>query len=288
VANVRDTRGRRRAAYHARKAYPYGPFPENGVSERQKKQLTCWGDNVSSYAVRGTFDDCQKLVKAAFLSPELASRHRLSSANSINLGRLLPQTVYYVHAAVQYLAETGERPVVVVPSGNVGNAVGAYWARAMGAPISRIVLAVNANRTIPDFLAEGIYKPRPSFGPCQRHGRVAITTWSACERFSGPGNPDQAGERQSVSDEQIKATIKTTFESFGYALCPHSATRNTYGCGASRMPVILVATRTRPNSRPSWKPEWSGGSQSRSPSIPPGRRMPVRDDRSHPGGIVPD
>ena len=163
VATSGDTGGAVAAAFHGRTGISVRVlFPEDGVSERQRKQLTCWDGNVASYAVRGTFDDCQRVAKEAFRSPEISGRFRLSSANSINLGRLLPQTVYYVHASALFLAETGEKPALVIPSGNVGNAVGAYWAKAMGAPIARIALAVNANRTLPDFLTEGIYRPRPS------------------------------------------------------------------------------------------------------------------------------
>lgn len=227
VATSGDTGGAVAAAFHAREGISVRVlFPENGVSERQRKQLTCWGGNVSSYAVRGSFDDCQRIVKEAFLSKELAGRYRLSSANSINLGRLLPQTVYYVHGSARFLAETGVKPVVIVPSGNVGNAVGAYWARAMGAPIARVALAVNANRTIPDFLAEGIYRPRPS-----------VRTLANAMDVGDPSNmerlralfPDQEVlsrevSAQSVSDDQIRSTIRAAFGSFGYVMCPHTAT----------------------------------------------------------------
>lgn len=246
VATSGDTGGAVAAAFHGRKGIAVRVlFPEHGVSERQRKQLTCWGGNVSSFAVRGTFDDCQRIVKEAFLSPDLADRFRLSSANSINLGRLLPQTVYYVHAAVRFRAETGERPVVVIPTGNAGNAVGAYWAREMGAPLGRIVLAVNANRTIPDFLSEGIYRPRPSVRTLANAMDVGDPSNMERLRRLYPEVEDLLREvsAQSVSDAEIQATIRTTYEDFGYPLCPHTATAEFVR--KLRLPdasVLLVAT----------------------------------------------
>jgi threonine synthase len=226
VATSGDTGGAVAAAFHRRKGISVRVlFPENGVSGRQQKQLTCWGDNVRSYAVRGDFDDCQRVVKEAFQTPGLVGKYRLSSANSINLGRLLPQAAYYIHASVEFQAATGEKPLLVIPSGNVGNAVGAYWARMMGAPIGDIVMAVNANRTIPDFLESGEYRPRPG-----------IKTIANAMDVGAPSNlerlralyPDIAGFRRevrawSVSDEQLRQTIRRVYEESGYVLCPHTA-----------------------------------------------------------------
>ncbi|MGD9939963.1 MAG: threonine synthase [Clostridia bacterium] len=226
VATSGDTGGAVAAAFHKRKGISVRVlFPEGGVSGRQQKQLTCWGDNVRSYAVRGDFDDCQRVVKEAFQTPALVEKHRLSSANSINLGRLLPQAAYYIHASVEFQAATGKKPLLVIPSGNVGNAVGAYWARMMGAPIGDIVMAVNANRTIPDFLESGEYRPRP-----------AVKTIANAMDVGAPSNlerlrslyPDIAGFRQqvrawSVSDEQLRQTIRRVYGECGYVLCPHTA-----------------------------------------------------------------
>jgi threonine synthase len=226
VATSGDTGGAVAAAFHRRKGISVRVlFPENGVSGRQQKQLTCWGDNVRSYAVRGDFDDCQRLVKEAFQTPELVGMYHLSSANSINLGRLLPQSAYYIHVAVEFLAANGVKPLLVIPSGNVGNAVGAYWARMMGAPIGDIVMAVNANRTIPDFLDSGEYRPRPG-----------IKTIANAMDVGAPSNlerlralyPDIAGFRRqvrawSVSDEQLRQTIRRVYNDCGYVLCPHTA-----------------------------------------------------------------
>ncbi len=112
--------------------------------------------------MRGTFDDCQRLVKEAFVDPDCMQRWELSSANSINLGRLLPQTVYYVAASLAMQARTGGPASFIVPSGNLGNATACVWARRLGAPIAEIVLAHNANRTVPDYLATGVLHARPS------------------------------------------------------------------------------------------------------------------------------
>ena len=246
TATSGDTGGAVAAAFHRREGIRVKVlFPEEGVSERQRKQLTCWGGNVSSYAVRGTFDDCQRIVKQAFRDPGIAARFRLSSANSINLGRLLPQTVYYVHAAAVFLRRTGRKPVVVIPSGNVGNAVGACWAKAMGAPISGITLAVNANRTVPDFLADGVYRPRPS-----------IRTLANAMDVGDPSNmerlrvhfPDRETLRrevaaESVSDAEIRETIRRVYDSTGYVLCPHTATaERVRAARLPKDPAIVVAT----------------------------------------------
>ena len=246
VATSGDTGGAVAAAFHGREGISVRVlFPEDGVSERQKKQLTCWGGNVSSYAVRGTFDDCQRIVKEAFRSPEISVRFRLSSANSINLGRLLPQTVYYVHASALFLAETGEKPTFVIPSGNVGNAVGAYWAKAMGAPIARIALAVNANRTLPDFLTEGLYRPRPSVRTLANAMDVGDPSNLERVRFLFPGRETLEREvsARSVTDGEIRDTIARVFKASGRVLCPHTACAEyVRERRLPQAPAIVVAT----------------------------------------------
>src|SRR4029079_5643824 len=163
VATSGDTGGAVAAAFHRRPGVLVSVlFPKGLVSPTQEQQLTCWGDNVRSYRVNGTFDDCQRLVKEAFVDPGLKSRFELSSANSINLGRLLPQAVYYAATSLAVHREHGVAPDFVIPSGNLGNSVACVWARQLGLPIGRIVLAHNANRTVPDFLQSGEWRPRPS------------------------------------------------------------------------------------------------------------------------------
>ena len=137
-------------------------YPAGLVSPRQEQQLTCWGENVASLRIAGTFDDCQRLVKEAFGDSALARRLRLSSANSINIGRLLPQMVYYAASSLDVERRTHAKASYIIPAGNLGNAFAAVWARALGFPIARIVLAHNVNRTVPDYLKTGIWQPRPS------------------------------------------------------------------------------------------------------------------------------
>ena len=163
VATSGDTGGAVAAAFHERPGMRVTVlFPRGLVSPTQERQLTCWGGNVAALAVRGSFDDCQRLVKQALQEPALRERFDLSSANSINLGRLLPQTVYYAAASLALWREYGARASFVVPSGNLGNAVACIWARKLGLPIGDIVLAHNANRTVPDYLHSGQWRPRPS------------------------------------------------------------------------------------------------------------------------------
>src|SRR5205814_153097 len=163
VATSGDTGGAVAAAFHQRPGVEVAVlFPKGLVSPTQERQLTCWGGNVRSVSVRGTFDDCQRLVKEAFRDAALATRAQLSSANSINLGRLLPQMVYYAAASLATWRAHRERASFIVPSGNLGNALACLWVRRIGLPIGEVVLAHNANRTVPDFLASGEWRPRPS------------------------------------------------------------------------------------------------------------------------------
>jgi hypothetical protein len=151
------------AAFHNRPwAQVVVLFPKGLVSPRQQRQLTCWGGNVHALAVRGTFDDCQRLVKEAFSDAELNQRLELSSANSINIGRLLPQTVYYAASSLAIWRQEGTAPGFVVPSGNLGNVVACLWARTMGLPIGPIELAHNANLTVPHYLVTGEWRPQAS------------------------------------------------------------------------------------------------------------------------------
>ena len=227
VATSGDTGGAVAAAFHRQAGIEVVVlFPKGQVSPTQQQQLCCWGDNVLSLAVRGSFDDCQALVKQAFGDPQCARRWELSSANSINLGRLLPQAVYYVAASLSVKARTGAPASFIVPSGNLGNVTACVWARRLGAPIANIVLAHNANRTVPDFLEHGVLRTRPS-----------VVTLASAMDVGSPSNlerltamyPDVAALRSAVSavsidDEAIRARIRTDHERFGVIWCPHTAT----------------------------------------------------------------
>ena len=200
-------------------------YPEGRVSGRQEKQLTCWDGNISSYCVTGNFDDCQKMVKTAFADKSLAVDWDLSSANSINLGRLLPQIVYFYYSSLIFFKKTGEKPLVIIPSGNVGNSAGAYWAVELGAPIEKIVLAVNANKTIPEFIKSGKYSSRPSVATIAN--AMDVGDPSNMERlrhlFSDHDQILKNMEAVSVSDDLIKETIRNTYEKYSYVMCPHTA-----------------------------------------------------------------
>jgi threonine synthase len=226
VATSGDTGGAVAAAFHRKSGIEVVVlFPKGLVSPTQQQQLTCWGDNVQSFAVCGTFDDCQRLVKEAFLDQALRARFDLTSANSINLGRLLPQMVYYVASSLQVQAATGGGASYIIPSGNLGNATACVWAKRLGAPIDRIVLAHNANRTVPDYLADGVWRPRAS-----------VATLASAMDVGNPSNlerltalyPDAAQlgaalSAVSVSDAAISARIKNDFEQYGTIWCPHTA-----------------------------------------------------------------
>ncbi|HEX9365925.1 MAG TPA: threonine synthase, partial [Vicinamibacterales bacterium] len=163
VATSGDTGSAVAAAFHRR---PWVDvvllYPKGLVSPRQAQQLACWGENVRTFAVRGTFDDCQRIVKEAFRDPALSAEHQLTSANSINVGRLLPQMVYYAAASLEVWRREGRNASFIVPSGNLGNVTACVWAREAGLPIEEIVLATNENRTVTEFLDGGDWRPRPS------------------------------------------------------------------------------------------------------------------------------
>jgi threonine synthase len=228
VATSGDTGGAVAAAFWRKPGIEVGVlFPKGGVSELQQHQLTCWGDNVHAFAVRGTFDDCQGLLKRALADPGWRSRSNLTTANSINIGRLLPQVVYYAWAALRYRHEHGGvAPSFLVPSGNVGNATAALWARAMGVPIRGITMVANANRTVPDFFATGEWAPRPAVPTLAN--AMDVGTPSNMERvFDLFGDRDAlraAVRALSVSDHAIREAIRTGKERYGRVWDPHTAT----------------------------------------------------------------
>lgn len=228
VATSGDTGGAVAAAFHRRPGLRVVVlFPEGRVSPRQQHQLTCWGDNVLSLAVRGEFDDCQRLVKAAFADPQLNAGHNLCSANSINVGRLLPQAAYYACASLAYWRQTGQPTSFIVPTGNLGNGFACVWARRMGMPIDRIVFATNANTTIPDFLSSGGWSPRPSVATLA--SAMDVGDPSNMERLRALVGADAESvakeiDAYAVDDATIRATIRDEFDRHAIAWCPHTAT----------------------------------------------------------------
>jgi threonine synthase len=212
-------------------------FPMAEVSARQRKQMTTLRDNIRTIAVDGKFDDCQALVKRAFADTQL-KRIPLSSANSINIGRLLPQSVYYFYAASR-LAKPGESIVFAVPSGNFGDMMGAVFAGQMGLPIKKLVAPVNGNDEFPRFLATGEYqKIEPSRAclsnamnvghPSNLARLVAVYGGRMDEAGSIHRAPDMAAMRRdlfssAVSDNQTRATINEAWEKHRLLLEPHGA-----------------------------------------------------------------
>ncbi len=201
-------------------------YPDGRVSPRQAHQLGAFGDNVIALRVAGSFDDCQRLVKQALGDAELQARVPLISANSISLGRLLPQMSYYAQASLQHWHEHGEALNFVVPTGNLGNALAAILARAIGLPIGRIAMATNANRVLPEFFAGGDYTPRASLATLANAMDVGAPSNFERLRWLYPQDAKLRTEFevQSVSDAQIRAAIRSGHARFGKVFCPHTAT----------------------------------------------------------------
>lgn len=250
VATSGDTGGAVAAAFHGKPGFRVVVlFPHERVSRRQVKQLACWGGNVQALAVTGTFDDCQRLVKEAFAASVSKPLWRLGSANSINIGRLLPQCAYYAWASLRIWRETGKLAGFVIPAGNMGNALACIMARAMGLPVGPIVLATNANRAIGDYLQNGRYDPRPAIETLAT--AMDVGDPSNMERFRYLEQCAQLGDAGisvfSADDDAISQQIVTDFQDYGRVHCPHTATA-TYAwqhlpkATRSERPWVLVST----------------------------------------------
>lgn len=209
-------------------------YPGGGVSKMQEQQLTTWGANVSALEIQGTFDDCQRLVKQAFLDRRLNERLLLSSANSINVARLIPQSIYYFYALAQLLRGSpsgradlaAHAPIFSVPSGNFGNLTAGILAQRMGLPVRRFIAATNINDVVPEYLERGVFAPRPS----QR-------TISNAMDVGNPSNfvrlvelyaaePDRLREDlvgYRFTDAETRAGMADIRRTFGYTADPHGA-----------------------------------------------------------------
>ncbi|TVR71791.1 MAG: threonine synthase [Spirochaetaceae bacterium] len=202
-------------------------YPSGRVSPLQEKQLTTLGGNILALEVRGSFDDCQRMVKEAFSDPDLAGRLTLTSANSINVGRLIPQSFYYVYAFAQLREREEDELVFCVPSGNFGNLTAGILAWHWGMPVSGFIAATNANDVVPRFLETGVFTPRPSVKTLAN--AMDVGNPSNFERlqhlFGGAGSMPIRGllTGLSVPDAVIAATMKKTWETRGELLCPHTA-----------------------------------------------------------------
>lgn len=249
VATSGDTGAAVASAFHRRSGFRVVIlYPDGRVSPRQAHQLGAFGDNVRTFKVNGTFDDCQRLVKQAFAERALVERHGLSSANSISLGRLLPQMAYFAHAALVMERNGAPPPDVIVPTGNLGNALACLMAKRLGLPLGRVFLATNANRVLPEFFETGRYEPRAS-----------LATLANAMDVGAPSNlerlvhwwPDTLELRRevaavSIDDETIRRTIGTVWRSSRTAICPHTACgvalRDRLRASGHRAPLIVAAT----------------------------------------------
>lgn len=205
-------------------------YPKGGVSDLQEKQLTTLGGNISALEVDGSFDDCQRMVKACFLDAELTKKHNLTSANSINISRLLPQSFYYFHAARQLLDLHKNAPEIeptfVIPSGNFGNLTAGLIAQQMGLKVRHFVAATNVNDVVPRYLAKGSYEPVKSIATVSNAMDVGAPSNFA--RMQNIFSDSWDAMRENISglafdDDETRAAIKEVKNNFGYTIDPHGA-----------------------------------------------------------------
>lgn len=244
VATSGDTGSAVAAALYQRKNVTgYILFPEGKISARQQQQITCWQNNIHAVAVTGNFDDCQRIIKN--IMTEGIDGVKLTTANSINIARLLPQQLFYAFTSTQLAKQTSSSIDFIVPSGNLGNVVACYWAKWTGFPIGNIFIANNANDVLSNYLETGTYQPQPS----------KMTLASAMD-VGDPSNLERlihllgnfetfkkSVNAESISDQQIKQSIIEAYQQEEYILCPHSATGYCRSQSMSlNSPVVMVAT----------------------------------------------
>ncbi|MFN8341149.1 MAG: threonine synthase [Cyclobacteriaceae bacterium] len=220
-------------------------YPSGKVSDIQEKQFTTLGENIIALEVEGSFDDCQRMVKEAFQHRELNGRMVLTSANSINLARLLPQTFYYFHALAQLPA--GSRPMVSVPSGNFGNLTAGLIARKMGLPIGHFVAATNVNDIVPRYLQTGAYLPRASAATISNAMDVGDPSNFARMQDLFQSSPDDMKSLITgctFSDDETKAAMLQVYQRHGYVMDPHGAVGYLGALGHANAghPIIFLET----------------------------------------------
>jgi len=201
-------------------------YPKGKVSDIQELQLTTNGQNIRAIEIDGTFDDCQALVKQAFTDKELNEKFRLTSANSINIARLIPQTFYYFNAYAQLLKRGISKVVFSVPSGNFGNIGAGMLAWKMGLPVEHFIAATNVNDTVPEFLKTGVYKPKPSVATLSNAMDVGDpSNWvRIADLFKGEADALKSlVTGYSYNDDETLAAIKFIHDNYNYIACPHTA-----------------------------------------------------------------
>ncbi len=224
-------------------------YPSGRVSPLQEKQLTTLGGNITALEVKGSFDDCQSMVKEAFLDSDITGKLNLASANSINIGRLIPQSLYYFYAYTIVAAKPGDPVVFCTPSGNFGNLTGGVLAKKMGLPVDYFIAATNDNDVVPQYLSSGSFDPRPS-----------VTTYSNAMDVGNPSNfyrlldiyknrdnmlKDIKGYK--VSDTSTLDTIRSVYKDHKYILDPHGAVgyraaKDFAAKQSSKVPAVFLET----------------------------------------------
>lgn len=200
-------------------------YPKGKVSDIQEKQFTTLGANITALEIDGTFDDCQRLVKTAFLDKELNEKLVLSSANSINIARLIPQSFYYFWAYKQ-LKDKSLPLYFSIPSGNFGNLTACLFAKGMGLPVAKIIAATNDNNIVPEYLASGEFVPRTSVSTISN--AMDVGNPSNFARMMDIYNEDLETIREDIKgyffgDEETSKCIQNVYTETGYLICPHTA-----------------------------------------------------------------
>ncbi len=201
-------------------------YPSKKVSAVQEAQITTLGKNIHAIEVDGTFDDCQQMVKQAFTDTELNAQLFLTSANSINVARWLPQQFYYFFAYKQWKLKHKAAPVICVPSGNFGNICAGILAHISGLPVEHFIAACNANKVVPDFLVTEKYEPKPSVATISNAMDVGNPSnfVRILEIFHNEfGSLKNKLSSYSISDEETKQIIKKVYQQYNYLLDPHGA-----------------------------------------------------------------
>ena len=272
VATSGDTGAAVGAAFHGREGFRVLIlYPDGKVSPAQAHSLGAFGGNVRALRVAGSFDDCQRLAKQALGDAALRAQVPLLTANSISLGRLLPQMGYYAMHALRFQRRHGRPLGFIVPSGNLGNAVAALIARAMGLPIGEVVLATNANPTLSEFFDGAAYRGRDAMPTLANAMDVGAP--SNVERLFWLAGGDEAAARglirvQRIDDARIRATVAAAEARHGIAPCPHTA------CGLAVLEDLRAAGDTRDwavaaTAHASKFLDVVGPLLSRAPSVPP-------------------
>jgi threonine synthase len=243
VATSGDTGAAVGAAFHGREGFRVLIlYPDGKVSPAQAHSLGAFGGNVRALRVAGSFDDCQRLAKQALGDAALRTEVPLLTANSISLGRLLPQMGYYAMHALRFERARGRRLNVIIPSGNLGNALAALVARAMGLPIGEIVLATNANPTLSEFFDGATYRGRDAIPTLANAMDVGAPSNFERLRWLAGGDEDAARRLvrvQRVDDARIRTTVAAAEARHGIAPCPHTA------CGLAVLEDLRAAGETR-------------------------------------------